>query len=140
MLEASTTSIGFTPAEREAFEEQQRKMEAAIERMAAAVTLEESQRIGDQLWAEHVERPRAARRVETARRVAPSTTRPTRPGRVVVKRRSRSAKTGTPSRGDPDDGDPEPPPPRRLDGRREIEAWAAARRDALTRLFRGEAS
>jgi hypothetical protein len=83
-------------------------MQAEIERIAAANTLEEQQRIGDQLWAEHVERPRAARRVQTARKVAPTTTRPTRPGRVTVKRRSRSTKTGTPTRGDPD-GDPDPP-------------------------------
>jgi hypothetical protein len=137
-LEASTTSIDFTSAEREALEERQRKMQAGIERMAAAATLEQQQRIGDQLWAEHVERPRAARRVQRARRVAPSTTRPTRPGRVVVRRRSRSAKRGTPSRGDPDDGDSEPPPSRRLDGRRDIETWASERRTVLTRLFRGE--
>jgi hypothetical protein len=94
----------------QALEEQQRKMQAGIERMAAASTLEEQQRIGDQLWAEYVERPRGVRRVQTARRVAPSTSRPTRPGRVVVNRRSRSAKTGTPTRGDPDD-DPEPGDP-----------------------------
>jgi hypothetical protein len=112
MLEASTTTIELTPAEREAFEERQRKMQAGIERMAAANTLETQQRIGDRLWAEHVERPRAARRVQTARKVAPTTTRPTRPGRVTVKRRSRSARTGTPTRGDPDDGDPEPDEPR----------------------------
>jgi hypothetical protein len=130
-LEASTTSIDFASAE---CEERQRKMQAGIERMAAASTLEEQQRIGDQLWAEYVERPRGARRVQTARRVAPSTSRPTRPGRVVVKRRSRSAKTGTPTRGDPDDGDSEPPPSRRVDGRRDIEAWLADRERALAAL------
>jgi hypothetical protein len=101
-LEASTTTIELTPAEREAFEERQRKMQAGIERMAAAST-DEQQRIGDQLWAEAIERPRAARRIETARRVAPAATRPTRPGRVTVKRRARAARTTTPSRGDPDD-------------------------------------
>jgi hypothetical protein len=93
----------LTPDELEAFKRRRRQQQAAIERIAAAATLEESQRIGDELWAEHVERPRAARRIETARRVAPAATRPTRPGRVTVKRRARAARTTTPSRGDPDD-------------------------------------
>jgi hypothetical protein len=138
-MNASTGSIvKLTPADCARIEEKRRKVEAEIDRMGDAATLEEQQRMGDRLWAEHVEKPRGARRVQTARRVAPSSARPTRPGRVAVKRRSRSMKTGTPTRGDPDDGDPEPPPPRRVDGRRDIEAWAAERRDVLTRLFRGE--
>jgi hypothetical protein len=98
----------FTPHELEAIKQRMEREQAAIERMAGAVTLEEQQRIGDELWAETVERPRATRRIETARRAAPAATRPTRPGRVTVKRRARASRTATPSRGDPDDGDPEP--------------------------------
>jgi hypothetical protein len=98
----------LTPDELEAIKQRMDREQAAIERMAAAPTLEEQQRIGGELWAEHVERPRAARRIETARRVAPAATRPTRPGRVTVKRRARAARTTTPSRGDPHDDPDEP--------------------------------
>jgi hypothetical protein len=101
-MKPSTRTIEFLSAEREALEQRQLKMQAGIERMAAAPTLDEQQRLGDQLWVETVERPRAARRIETARRVAPAATRPTRPGRVTVKRRARATRTATP-RGDPDD-------------------------------------
>jgi hypothetical protein len=93
----------FTPEELAALEEKQRRTQAALEWIAAADTLEEQQRRGDRVWAEQVERPRAARHIESARRVAPAATRPTRPGRVTVKRRARAARTTTPSRGDPDD-------------------------------------
>jgi hypothetical protein len=109
-MEASTVSIEFTPAERERIEERQRKTQVAFERMATA-SLEAQQRIGDKLWAETIERPRAARRIETARRVAPAVSRPTRAGRVTVKRRARAARTATPIRGDPDD---DPPPLRSI--------------------------
>jgi hypothetical protein len=42
--------------------------------------------------------------------------------------RRRSSRSSRP----PDDGDPEPPRSRRLDGRRDIEAWVAERRPALS--------
>ena len=82
-----------------------RRTQAGLKRIAAAATLQEQQRIGAQVWVERVERPRAARRIEAARRVVLASARPTRPGRVTVKRRSRAAGTATPSRGDPDDPD-----------------------------------
>jgi hypothetical protein len=102
------TSIAAQPAE---IEEQQRRTQAALKRIASARTLEEQERIADREWTEMVERPRAARRVETARRVAPAVARPTRPGRITVKRRARAARTTTPSRGDPDDDPDEPSDP-----------------------------
>jgi hypothetical protein len=103
-VKPSTASIDFTPAEREAAEDRQRQTQAALERIAAAGTLQEQQRIGDQVWAELIERPRASRRIEAARKPRIlHQSRPTRPGRVTVKRRARAARTSTPSRGDPDD-------------------------------------
>ena len=80
-MKPSSTSIDFTPAEREAYEERQRRMQAAIERMAAAPTLEESQQIGARVWDEYVEQPRAgdgsrqrggSRRRQRARRGRPA--------------------------------------------------------------------
>jgi hypothetical protein len=103
-VEETRRKLNFTPAE---VEELERRSQAEMEWIAAADTLEEQQRRGDRVWAETIVRPRAARRIETARRVAPATTRPTRPGRVTVKRRSRAARTATP-RGDPDDDPDEP--------------------------------
>jgi hypothetical protein len=97
--------LDFTPEE---VEERQRRTQAALEWIAAADTLEEQQHIGGRLWAEHVEGPRATRRVETARRVAPVATRPTRPERATrIGRTKAAARTTTPARGDPaEDDDP----------------------------------
>jgi hypothetical protein len=135
-VQPSTRTIEFSPAEREAFEERQRQWQATLERIAAAPTLEEGQRIGDAWWREHIEQPRAARRIETARRLAPAAARPTRPGRVTVKRRARATRTTTPSRGDPDDDPHEPDPfDRPLDQLLEGLRWHA--RDAY-RLIPGE--
>jgi hypothetical protein len=109
MPKLSRASIYSTQADHEAFEERQRQLEAEIERMAAAETLEEQQRIGERAWANAVERPRAARRIGTARMHSPAQRRPTRPGRVVVARRTRTSTKTAPTRGDPDDDPSEPP-------------------------------
>jgi hypothetical protein len=108
-MQPSDATIEFTPAEREMIERRQRQAQAELARIAAADTLEEQQRLGTEAWARLIERPRAARRVEASRRRTPAPARPTRPGRVVVKRRARAARTTTPSRGDPDDDPDEPP-------------------------------
>jgi hypothetical protein len=141
VLEESRRRLNFTPEELAAFEERQRRSAAAFERMAATTTLEQQQqRLGEQLWAEMVEQPRAARRIRQARRVAPSPSRPTRPARASNIGRAKAAvRTSTPSRGDPDD-DPEPgqlelfPPGRRLYDRDEIRAWIAERLEALAQM------
>jgi hypothetical protein len=101
-LEETRRKLNFTPEEAE---EHLRRSQADLGRLAATDTPEEQRRIGAQVWAERIERPRAARRIQAARRVRRSghQSRPTRPRRVVVKRRVRAARTTTPSRGDPDD-------------------------------------
>ena len=112
-LEATRAKLNLTPEEREAFEERQRRLQAEIERWAAAETLEESQRMADRWWIEHIERPRAARRIAAARRAK------TRPVRLVAVIRPRSRGAGRPraaaarssaASGDSgDDSDSEPP-------------------------------
>jgi hypothetical protein len=57
MSKASSTSIDLTPEE---IEEKQRQTQATLKRIAAADTLQEQQRVGNQVWAEMVERPHAA--------------------------------------------------------------------------------
>jgi hypothetical protein len=132
MSKASSTSIDLTPEE---IEEKQRQTQATLKRIAAADTLQEQQRVGNQVWAEMVERPRAARRIQAARtpRIVHES-RPTRPGRVTVKRRARAARTTTPSRGDPDD-DPSDPPGHPWRSRRDPWALTWAERQPVLWRF-----
>ena len=89
-LEETRRKLNFTSVE---VEELERRSQADIKWIATADTLEEQRRRGDRVWAETIERPRAARRIETARRVAPAATRPTRP-----ERGTRIAQTKAPAR------------------------------------------
>jgi hypothetical protein len=99
-LAETRRKLNFTPQE---VEERLRRTEAGLEWIAAAATLEEQQRRGTWSWAERVERPRAARRIDTARRPAPAPRRPTRPERATrIAHTKAAARTATPSRGDPD--------------------------------------
>ena len=121
-MEVSTPTIELTPAEREAFEERQRRLQEEFGRWAAAETLAEQERRADQWWLEHIERPRAARRISAARRAK------TRPAAVRAPRRT-SGSSGSPraqaarssaASGDSPDGEPGEPEPaaahvRRLD-------------------------
>jgi hypothetical protein len=137
-MQPSSQSIEFTAAERRELALRERETQRVLARLAATATLKEQEELADELCPKHDAWIQGRNRVQASRRVAPAAARPTRPGRVAVKRRARAGRTTTPTRGDPDDGDPDPAPPRRLDGRRDIEAWVAERREALTRLFRGE--
>jgi hypothetical protein len=111
-MQPSTRTIEFSPAEREAFEQRQRQWQATLERIAAAPTLEESQRIGEAWWRENIEQPRAARRIKAARQprvIAVIMPRPrAREQRPAATRRtsssSRTASQDPGSDPDPDDG------------------------------------
>jgi hypothetical protein len=108
---APSTVKGLTPEQVEALEALRRKLEPHrefLERRQRQSQADLERHGADWWWREYIERPRAARRIETAQRVAPAVSRPTRPGRITVKRRARAARTSTPSRGDPDDDPDEP--------------------------------
>jgi hypothetical protein len=150
-MEVSTPTLQFTPAEREALEalrrqfspeelerleKQERRTQAAFERMAAA-TPEESDRIAGQLWAEQVERPRMVRRIAAARRprlvtvVVPRIGQRGREQRPAATRRSSSSSSTSSA----DPGDPAPAsappgvPPRRGDLRNTHDRLEVLRRD-----------
>jgi hypothetical protein len=109
-VKPSSGSIEFTPAERAALEEKQRRLQDAIEWIARADTPEEQERRGGRAWSEQVERPRAARRFEAARRprtvavVVPTRT----AGAVATPRERRDSSSSRSSGQDPgDDSDPD---------------------------------
>jgi hypothetical protein len=97
----------FSPEEREALMERQRRFEA---KLAAAATPEEASRIAQREWVETVERPRAVRRVAAALKLVPARTNG-REARPATNGRRRGSRRTTSARAGPDDDGPEPPPP-----------------------------
>ena len=112
-MEVSTRSIGFTEAEREAFDRRQCRAQADFERMLAAGTPEGQERIAERMWERDVEQPRMQRRIAQARErkqlvavVAPRSTARAREHRSTAARRASSSSTT--SSADPGSSDPDP--------------------------------
>ncbi len=107
-IEELRRKLNFTPDE---VDQRLRRTQAGLRRIAAASTLQEQQRIGAQVWVEWVERPRAARRVQAARRVAPVPPVQRMPGHsLAAPRERREASSSRTSGQDPGDGDPDDGP------------------------------
>jgi hypothetical protein len=115
-VEVSTRSIEFTEAEREAFERRQRRAQADFERMAAAGTPEERERIAGMMWARDVEKPRMARRIEQARKpklaaIVRARPAPRRTNGRSGHPRAHATRSSAASGDSPDPGDPDPAEP-----------------------------
>jgi hypothetical protein len=131
-MKLSTTSIDFTPAERAEYERRQREYEKLIARLAATETLEEQQRLADELcprfddWVRGRNRIQAVRRTRTrpvAARAPRRTSRPSRRPRAQATRSSAAS-------GDSGVGDSDPEPPW-LPGHSEVEEQATDWRPSL---------
>jgi hypothetical protein len=107
-MQPSTGTIEFTEAERAALEKKERRWQAAFERMAAAATPEERERIADQLWVEDIERPRATRRVQTARMKVPAPPVQRARARELAAPRERRDSSSSRSSGQDPGGDSDP--------------------------------
>jgi hypothetical protein len=93
-LEQTRRKLNFTEAERAEHAERQRRSEALFQRMARGGR-EERERLADGWWRENVERPRAARRIQRARKEVPAPTQPTRPERTARNGREKRAAVRT---------------------------------------------
>jgi hypothetical protein len=107
-MKLSTRSIGFTEAERRAFEKRQRRTEALLQRMADSPP-EESDRIAREFF--HEIRTTARRRAQESRVVAIITPRARHRERRPAGTR-RTASSSTTSSTDPGDPDPAASKPR----------------------------